>query len=288
MNKKTIIFAPLAVLTLGLTSCNKSWPTINKDDAAVKERIDAVLKMKSSLQDKTEFPKTVVMNFKEKYTESYKNHNITSETTNERKYDIENKYVVTSSKRVESNVTYNDKAYQIYQDNVSYSLYPYSYRGTKNTATTEDLWKSNTKSYILDGFNHFGVYNRFYALSSYEDVISAWDKENELDTQVDGYFKYTFITNDKTKNIGFIIEKKWSYDPGNAGKISYEEKTEYRYENNLPTYIATTLTESTEAFKEEPAYAEKTESTATISYDQKIGQDKINLSDYYIEEGSSI
>lgn len=283
MNKKTIIIAPLAVLAMGLTSCNKSWASINKDDAAVKERIDAVIKMRTSLQDKTEFPKTVVMNYKSKNTYSFKNHNITEDITEERKYDIDNKYWVETSKISGSRGSFNEKTYRIYQNNAGYVLSPFSYWGKKDSTQTEDGFKSSTKDQIynvLVSTAGYDVYHELLVSNSFDDVIKAWDTEDAAFKELGGYFKYTFVTNNKSKNIGFTIESKMV---SSDIKETHEQKTEYRYENNLPTYVASTITTSTEAIGDTPATVSKEESLVTISYDGKVGQDKINLDDYIIE-----
>lgn len=278
MNKKTIIFAPLAVLAMGLTSCNK-WSTISNDKA--KDRINAVLTyVKEEFKD---FPKTVVASKTGKTSKTVKNHTLTTESTKSSKCDIENCYSLEESKYTNYAGSEIGKDYSIVKDNVNYDLDALDYTGDKYTYINKDGWQKATKENVISELSE--AYSVFYGCESFDDCIKYWDDFNNQQKDKGGYFKYTFVSNNTSKNIGIIsefklIEDATEYDP----KTTTEGKAEVRFENNLPVYMTGSNTISYDAFKEKLAYSEKSEFNATVKYDTKISQDSINLDDYVIKE----
>lgn len=278
MNKKIFLISPFTVLAIGLTSCGRFWPTIT--DSEAKERIDAIYK-EYNVDNFKNMPETIDGWQKGSSKIKIGKHSLSNSSSQSLEYDIKNNYShVTSSIEISSGTQKYDK-YDIYKDKLKYSLNNLNYTYI-TSEVSEEQFKNDLKSEIKLFVSQ--MINNVYLdkATDFDSLVKVYKQYDEDYKKNDGYFKYTFSSNDKTKNVGILIEYKYIQNAVEkvSPKKTIENKFEIRFEDNYPAFFKQYKTTKIEAMDKTPAQESVESSNGVAKYGSTITQDKINIDEY--------
>lgn len=301
MNKKTILMAPLAVLAMGLTACNKGWPTIADEKAKeVAGKISAAAD--ELLKDKSKYDTLkVTRNENSKSTLGKSNAEYTSKEIES--FDAKNLYYCDnneeSSKSNAGSYANNTKDYRIFENN-EYKLHTSDYSGRKTDLTKEQLaddirnegyeaYTKIDKSHLESSAPSALIYVELANFDALIETQKALAKEVESIGN-NSYYKYhfesqnekslRFVTDGRINNVTELPEE--FKDVGIKEIEYYVIKSEWVIENNYVTKIYNFAETKGKTTDGKTGYS-KAEVTYSYEINGTISRDSINLSDYTIE-----
>lgn len=290
--KNKFIILPIAIISLGVTSCNNnSWPTI--DDTKLLEVSNKIKDSAAKIIE--EFEKFSSITIDEKWTivENSGRYLLTNQWFTNYYIDADGLYEKDHSYHNESKpagtMVSTFDTYRLLKDKYEYNVNTYYFNGTKEEyETTEEQFKADLKitgkSHYLDTCENYYVKNANMS-KTLEELKTNKKTTEELGN---GSFYNFHFESDSDSNLRFVLDSK-AINP-KPDESKGEERIDYvskKYDiichNNIIDKVYSKI--ETKGKRNSFEFLDSEEIDTTFKFNEKIEHDNVDLNDYLIEEG---